>query len=73
MPPDDPTSPQEGALMTAKEAAAELQISRTQLQRLVAARKLTPVNPPINPLVKSRHRRLLFLRADVERLKPPQP
>lgn len=68
MPPD---SSQETETMTAAEAARALRISRTSLQRLyIETGKLTPCNPPLG-VGLSRHRRLLFRRADVERLKAP--
>jgi len=60
--------------MTADEAARRLGVSRSTLQRLIKDHELTPINPPSPRLL--RPRRLLFSRADVERLAnapPPTP
>lgn len=55
--------------MNAQEAARELGISRSALQRLIADGQLHPITQR-NPLLK-RPRRLLFYRADVLALKAP--
>lgn len=56
--------------MTAKEAARELGVSRTTLQRkFIATGRLAPINPPNRHLDRSR--RLLFRAADVAALAVP--
>jgi predicted site-specific integrase-resolvase len=54
--------------MTATEAIRELHISRTTLRRWIAAGYIQPCNPPRNPRL-ARPGKLVFRRADVERLK----
>lgn len=56
-------------LMTTQEAAKELACSPATVLRLVRAGKLTPATPK-SPVLQ-RPRRMLFRRADVERLKAP--
>lgn len=56
-------------LLSANEAIALLQISRSTLTNLVRRGKITPANPR-NPALQ-RPARLLFRRADVERLNRP--
>jgi hypothetical protein len=56
--------------MTTQQVADTLCISPDTVHNLVKRGVLTPINPA-NPLLK-RPRRLLFARADVERLKPPR-
>lgn len=51
--------------MTAKQVASELNVSRATIQTMIKDGRLKPIDPP-NPAL--RRQKLLFRRADVEKL-----
>lgn len=59
--------------MTTAAVLEALEITRPVLQRLIDTGVLVPLNRVPPGALAKRPRRLLFARADVERLKPKQP